>query len=380
MPKSPQRLDELADLLEFQGANAFRVRAYRNGSRAIRNMSQSVAQMVEENPDQLTDLDGIGQSVAEKCVTLVRTGRLPQLESLLAEIPESVLTLLRIPGLGPKKAAVLFQQLGVATLEQLRAACESQQVRALKGFGAKTEQAILDGMHVAETAAQRMYWADADAIVAQLREHLRACPAVERLEFAGSYRRGKETVGDLDALVISVDPQAVMDWLGTWEAVAETLGRGDTKMSVRLRSGLQVDLRVVPRESFGAALQYFTGSKEHNVALRGRAKQRGLKINEYGVYRVEGEHEERVAGASEEEVYATLGPAGVSARIAGGPPGVPLGRGRERCRNWSPSTTSWAICTCIRPRPTAWHRSRKWWTPLVVADCSTSRSPIIPSA
>ncbi len=299
-------LDELADLLEFQGANAFRVRAYRNGSRAIRNLSQSVAQMIETNPDQLTDLEGIGQSVAEKCVTLVRTGRLPQLESLLAEVPESVLTLLRIPGLGPKKAAVLFQQLGVATLEQLRAACESQQVRALKGFGAKTEQAILDGMHVAESAAQRMYWAEADAIVAQLREHLHACRAVERLEFAGSYRRGKETVGDLDALVISVDPQAVMDWLGTWEAVVDTLGRGDTKMSVRLRSGLQVDVRVVPRESFGAALQYFTGSKEHNVALRGRAKQRGLKINEYGVYRVAGEHEERVAGASEEEVYGTL--------------------------------------------------------------------------
>ena len=273
------------------------MRAYRNGARAIRNMAQSAAQMVEENPEQLTDIEGIGQSVAEKCVTLVHTGRLPQLESLLAEMPESVLTLLRIPGLGPKKAAVLFQQLGVATLDQLRAACESQQVRELKGFGAKTEHAILDGMHVAETAAQRMYWAEADAIVAQLRDHLQACPAVERLEFAGSYRRGKETVGDLDVLVISVDPQAVMDWLGTWEAVAETIGRGDTKMSVRLRSGLQVDLRVVPRESFGAALQYFTGSKEHNVVLRGRAKQRGLKINEYGVFRVDGEHEERVAGA-----------------------------------------------------------------------------------
>ncbi|MHB8968945.1 MAG: DNA polymerase/3'-5' exonuclease PolX [Pirellulaceae bacterium] len=299
-------LDELADLLEFQGANAVRVRAYRNGSRAIQNMTQTVAQIVEENPAQLTDIAGIGEAVAEKCVTLVRTGRLPQLESLLEEIPESVLTLLRVPGLGPKKAAVLFRQLGVTTLEQLRAACESQQVRSLKGFGAKTEQAILDGMHVAETAAQRVLWADADEIVATLREHLHACPAVERLEFAGSYRRGKETVGDLDALVISADPQTVMDRLGTWAAVAETLARGDTKMSVRLRSGLQVDLRVVPRESFGAALQYFTGSKEHNVALRGRAKQRGLKINEYGVYRMEGEREVRVAGDSEADVYGTL--------------------------------------------------------------------------
>ncbi|MHB8954661.1 MAG: DNA polymerase/3'-5' exonuclease PolX [Pirellulaceae bacterium] len=299
-------LDELADLLEFEGANAFRVRAYRNGSHAIRNLSQSLTHLVAENPDQLTDIEGIGQSVAEKCVTLVRTGRLPQLDSLREQIPPSVLLLLRIPGLGPKKAAVLFRELGIATLEQLRVACESHQVRSLKGFGAKTEQAILDGMHVAATASQRVYWAEADGVVRRLRDHLLACPAVERLEFAGSYRRGQETVGDLDALVVSVDPQAVMDALATWDAVRETLARGDTKMSVRLESGLQVDLRVVPRDSFGAALQYFTGSKEHNVELRGRAKQRGLKINEYGVYRGTGEREERVAGASEEEVYRTL--------------------------------------------------------------------------
>ena len=216
-------LDELADLLEFQGANAFRVRAYRNGARAVRNLSQAVAQLVEEDPRQLTDIEGIGQSVAEKCVTLVQTGRLPQLETLLEEIPESVLTLLRIPGLGPKKAAVLFQQLGVATLAQLREACESQQVRTLKGFGAKTEQAILDGIHLAETAGQRVYWAEADEIVAALREHLQTCPAVEQLAFAGSYRRGKETVGDLDALVISTDAPQVMDRLATFESVAETL-------------------------------------------------------------------------------------------------------------------------------------------------------------
>jgi DNA polymerase (family 10) len=299
-------LDELADLLEFQGANAFRVRAYRNGARAVRDLSQAVAQLVDQDPRQLTHIEGIGQSVAEKCVTLVRTGRLPQLETLLEEIPESVLTLLRIPGLGPKKAAALFQQLGVATLDQLRAACESQRVRVLKGFGAKTEQAILDGMHLAQTAGARVYWAEADEIVAALREHLRTCPAVERLAFAGSYRRGKETVGDLDVLVISIDAPRVMDCLATFEPVAETLARGDTKMSVRLRSSLQIDLRVVARESFGAALQYFTGSKEHNVVLRGRAKQRGLKINEYGVYRVDGPHEECVAGASEEDVYRTL--------------------------------------------------------------------------
>ena len=299
-------LDQLADLLEFQGANAFRIRAYRSGSRAIRNLTQSVAQLVEEDPQQLLAVDGVGKAVAEKCTILVQTGSLPQLEKLLEEVPESVLALLRIPGLGPKKAAVLYRELGIATLEQLKEACETQQVRDLKGFGAKTEEVILKGMSIAEAASKRIYWSEADKIVAALRTHLQTCPAVDQLEFAGSYRRGKETVGDLDALVVSADYDQVMDCLGEFENVAETIVRGETKMSVRLNKGLQIDLRVVPPESFGAALQYFTGSKEHNVVLRGRAKQRGLKINEYGVYRVEGDAQTYVAGTSEADVYGTL--------------------------------------------------------------------------
>ncbi len=299
-------LDQLADLLEFQGANAFRIRAYRNGSRAIRNLPQSVAHLVEENPDELTGIDGIGKAVAEKCVTLVQTGSLPQLDALLEEIPESVLTLLRIPGLGPKKAALLYSELGIVTLEQLKQACETHQVQLLKGFGAKTEEAILKGMHVAEAAGKRIYWAKADEIVASLRDWLQGHATVRQLEFAGSYRRGKETVGDLDILVDSSDHNQVMDRLADFPGVTETIARGDTKMSVRMSSGLQIDLRVVPRESFGAALQYFTGSKEHNVLLRSRAKQRGLKINEYGVFRVEGDAEEYVVGVSEEGVYESL--------------------------------------------------------------------------
>ncbi len=299
-------LEQLADLLEFQGANAFRIRAYRNGARAIRNSSQSVAQLVAEQPEELTRMDGIGKAVAEKCVTLVQTGALPQLETLLEEIPESVLTLLRIPGLGPKKAALLYNELGIVTLEQLKEACEAHQVRAIKGFGAKTEEAILKGMHLAEAAGQRIYWAAADEIVGQLRQWLQGCPAIKQLEFAGSYRRGKETVGDLDILVAASDHRQVMDRLGEFAGVADTIGRGDTKMSVRTDSGLQIDMRVVPRESFGAALQYFTGSKEHNVVLRGRAKQRGLKINEYGVFRLEADTEQYLVGTSEEEVYRAL--------------------------------------------------------------------------
>ena len=299
-------LEEMADLLEFDGANAFRVRAYRNSARAIRDLSESVALLVADNPKRLLQIDGIGSSVAEKCVTLVKTGSLPQLEQLRAKVPESVLAMVRIPGLGPKKAAVLFHELHVQSLAELKAACEAGRVRELKGFGAKTEQSILDNMQVAESAGRRIYWADADAIAQALLEHLRGAEDVEQLEMAGSYRRGRETIGDLDVLVVSPRPQKVMDRLGEFSGVVDVLARGDTKMSVRTSTGLQIDLRVVPAESFGAALQYFTGSKEHNVELRGRAREHGLKINEWGVFRVRGKREERIAGRTEEEVYATL--------------------------------------------------------------------------
>lgn len=298
--------EEMADLLEFKGENAFRVRAYRNGARAIRDYSQSIASVVADDPKKLQKIDGVGKAVAEKCVVLVQTGELPQLNELLEEIPESVLALMRIPGVGPKKAAALFHELSVTSLDELKRACEEGKVRDLKGFGAKTEQAILDGMSIAEAASQRIYWSAADDIAAEIREHLTQCPEIERLEFAGSYRRGRETVGDLDVLVVSSDVKKVMDHFGQLTEIQDVIGRGDTKMSVRLNSGFQIDLRIVPEESFGAALQYFTGSQAHNVTLRGRAKQRGLKINEYGVFRIDGKKETYIAGATEEDVYATL--------------------------------------------------------------------------
>jgi DNA polymerase (family 10) len=298
--------DELADLLEFQGENPFRVRAYRNGARAIRDLSQSVAAIVADDPKRLLAIDGIGQAVAEKCAVLVKTGELPQLQKLLQQIPESVLTLLRVPGVGPKKAASLHRELGIANLDELKSACEQGRVRELKGFGAKTEQAILDGLSVAATANERIYWAEADAIAAEVRTHLTGSAGLEQLEFAGSYRRGKETVGDLDVLVVAAAPAAVMDRFAAFPGVADVLGRGETKMSVRLTTGFQIDLRIVPSESFGAAWQYFTGSQAHNIELRSRARQRGLKINEYGVFKVHDGQETYVAGATEQEVYATL--------------------------------------------------------------------------
>jgi DNA polymerase (family 10) len=210
----------------------------------------------------------------------------------------------------------LFNELGIASLDMVRAACEAEQIRVLKGFGAKTEEKILAGIDLAARAHERMYWAKADEIVEELLAHMRKHKGIKQMEVAGSYRRGRETIGDVDLLVDAKDADAVMDHLGKFGEVADVIGRGDTKMSIRLASGLQIDLRVVPHKSFGAALQYFTGSKDHNVILRGMAKDRGLRINEYGVFRVsdeEDEDEEKdpqrgefVAGRKEADVYKTL--------------------------------------------------------------------------
>ena len=304
--KIAKTLDQLADLLEFTGANAFRLRAYRNGARLIRDLPDPISAMVE-NGDDLTKLEGIGKSVSQKCTELCRTGKLEQMEELLQEVPRTVLDLLNVPKMGPKKAAAVFNQLGVENLDDLRDACEAGEVRALSGFGAKTEKAILDGIAIAVNANKRILWAAADKIANKIRTHFESCKAIGQLEFAGSYRRGKETVGDLDILVTSTDADAVMDHFAEFAEITSTIVRGGTKMAVRLDEDFQVDLRVVPKESFGAALQYFTGSKEHNVVVRGRAKASGLKVNEWGVYKIDGDEEELIAGESELDVYESLG-------------------------------------------------------------------------
>lgn len=290
--------DEIADILEFQGANPFRVRAYRNAARTLGDYGESIAAYAAAGKP-LTAIDGIGADLAAKIVMLLETSSLPQLEELRAQVPRSVLAMMRIAGLGPKKAAVLHRELNIMNLDMLRQACEEHKVRELKGFGAKTEETILKGIDLAAESQRRIYWATADDYAQAMRAHMRACPGISQLEIAGSYRRGKDTVGDLDVLVVSADVNGVMDQFGKFSGVADVLARGDTKMAVRLDSGLQVDLRVVPEEAFGAALQYFTGSKAHNVELRGRAKDRGLKISEWGVFR----DEVYVGGRTEEEVY-----------------------------------------------------------------------------
>lgn len=295
--------EELADLLELDGANPFRVRAYRNAARTIEGLPTEVADIVERDPAELQTLGGIGEDLAKKIVTIVQTGQLPQLEELKARFPPGVVQMLRIPGLGPKKVAALFKELGLDTLEALKQAAEQGRIEALKGFGKKTEQSILEGLALLAEAGQRAHLADAkpeaDAIVADLQQ----LQSTKQAIVAGSFRRRKETVGDLDVLVTSSDPDAAMDRLAANPLVVKVLARGDTKQTVRLRSGLQLDLRVVPEESFGAAAQYFTGSKEHNIEMRRRAIERGLKLNEYGLFR----GEKLVASHTEEEVYKAVG-------------------------------------------------------------------------
>ncbi len=302
--KIAQSLELLADLLEFTGANPFRLKAYRTGARVINELPESIESLVKSNQD-LTRFDGIGKGVAEKCQELVETGKMERLEEILETVPKTVLDLLRVPKLGPKKAATLFNELGIQSLDQLREACESGQVQKLAGFGEKTEAAILAGIDSVAAANRRILWAKADRWVERLRTYLQTCEAIEQMEFAGSYRRGKDTVGDLDILVTSHLPDAVMDHFGSFEDVESVIARGDTKMSVVINDHFQIDLRVVPTESFGAALQYFTGSKEHNVAIRGRARDRGLKVNEWGVFRIDDDG--LVAGQTEESVYQSLG-------------------------------------------------------------------------
>jgi len=295
-------LGELADLLEFQGANPFRVRAYRQAARTVEACPDPLADRHGDPARPLTDLPGIGDDLAGKIGQLLDSGRIDLLEQLRAELPPTVLDLLRVPGLGPKRAAQLYKELGIATLDQLREACEAQRIRGLKGFGAKTEETIAAGIALALQSQQRILWCEAEQIVVPLMRHLSEVASTGQLAAAGSFRRGKDTVGDLDLLAVARDGAALMDRLAAYPGVEAVLARGDTKMSVRCR-GTQIDLRIVPEESFGAALQYFTGSKEHNIVLRHRAKQHGLKINEYGVFR----DEQYIAGRTEEEVYAALG-------------------------------------------------------------------------
>jgi DNA polymerase (family X) len=293
---------ELADLLEIQEANPFRVRAYRSASRTISSTAESMQTLLEDGKD-LTQFQGIGKDLARQIAEVIQTGQHEQLNELRNQVPQGVVDMLRIPGVGPKKVAIFFNQLKLESLEQLKAAAEAGELAALKGFGKKTEQGILENIDRAAEAGKRVSIAvartAAEAVVADLLQ----LPEVQQVSVAGSCRRRKETCGDLDVLATASNPDAAMELLAGHQLVESVLMRGDTKMRVRLHSRLEMDLRVVPDESYGAAMQYFTGSKEHNVVVRQMAKDLGLKVNEYGVFR----GDEQIAGATEEGVYEAVG-------------------------------------------------------------------------
>ncbi|MGD2132282.1 MAG: helix-hairpin-helix domain-containing protein [Maricaulaceae bacterium] len=295
-------LDEIGDLLAYEDANPFRVRAYHNAARTVRRYGDAMSDLVAQGAD-LAALPAIGEDLAGLIKEIVRTGRARRLTQLKRNAPSVVLDLLAVPGIGPSKARALWRALHVRTLEQLHRAALDGRVRTVPGFGAKSEARLLEALaDLGVGAGGRISIARAAPDADALTELLRKAPGAEAVEVAGSFRRGRETVGDLDVVVAAKADASVVERLTSWRRVKRVEMRGDTRATVILTDGLQVDLRVVRPESYGAALQYMTGSKAHSIQLRIRARDRGLKLNEYGLWR----GRDRVAGKTEEEVYKAL--------------------------------------------------------------------------
>jgi DNA polymerase (family 10) len=297
-----QVFEDIADLLEISEANPFRVRAYRNAARTVGDVRIDLAAAIAGGKE-LPKLPGIGEDLDAKIHEIVATGTCALLEKLRKQLPPAITELLKIPGLGPKRVKALHESLGIDTLPRLLEAARKGRIRDIPGFGEKTEAHIVDAVQARLGRAKRFKLAIAAQYAQPLAAYLRDAKGAREVVIAGSYRRGKETVGDIDILVTSAAAAPVMDRFVKYGEVREVLSKGDTRASVVLKSGLQVDVRVVPPESFGAALHYFTGSKAHNIAIRRLAQDRELKLNEYGVFR----GEKRVAGETEESVFAAVG-------------------------------------------------------------------------
>ena len=302
-------LDLIGTMLEIKGENPFKVRAYFSGSRTLQTLEEDLGTVIEEG--RLGDIPGIGKALTEKIETLFTTGELEFLDKLKASVPDGLLELLEVPGLGGKKINALHQKLGIDSIESLTQACNDGRVAELKGFGTKTQDKILSGIENREAYAARHLWWDARRVADRILPGLQGLPEVDRVEAAGSLRRGMETVGDLDFLVASSKPEPIMEWFTQMEGIVEVTAHGDTKSSVRFDGGMQADLRVVPSEQFYFALHHFTGSKDHNVRMRQKALSMGLSLSEWGLRPEEEKDSSRSKGTveahSEEDIFKTLG-------------------------------------------------------------------------
>ncbi|MDR3632511.1 MAG: DNA polymerase/3'-5' exonuclease PolX [Isosphaeraceae bacterium] len=294
--------NEAADLLELEEANPFRVRAYRTAARVVSDLRKDVGTMIQAGED-LAELPGIGEDLAGKIREIAQTGSCSLLRALRTHTSPALVKLMTVPGLGPKRVRTLNRELNIRTIDQLARAARGGRIRRLAGFGEKTEQNILQALAAKARSGTRLSLAIAAQYAEPLVAYLQATPGVDAVVVAGSYRRCKETVGDIDILATAVPSSPVIERFASYDEIARVLARGTTRATVVLRSGLQVDLRVVRKASYGAALHYFTGSKPHNIAIRQLGQQAGLKINEYGVFR----DGQRIAGTTEESVFASVG-------------------------------------------------------------------------
>ena len=294
--------NRMADMLEIKGENPFKVRAYRNAARTVQNLGKSLEDLVESGMD-LTKLPGIGADLSEAITEILKTGKFSKLEALKKELPQGLDKLLSIEGLGPKRIRQLYDSFGITSLDELAKVAQSGEIYNLKGFGPKLVEKILKGVRLAKKAGRRFRFDIAKPFAEELKNYLQSFEGVIKVEVAGSYRRRKETVGDLDILVVAKNWEAVTEWFVKYEKVKEVVSKGPTRSTVILRNDLQVDLRSVAKESYGSALHYFTGSKAHNIKIRKMAVERGWKINEYGIY----EGKKRLGGESEEQLYSLMG-------------------------------------------------------------------------
>ena len=307
-------LNRVADLLEIKGENFFKIRAYREAVRQLDNLTTEVEELIKEG--RLKEIPGIGEAMEKKIVEFVTSGQLEFLTRLESEVPPALLELTRVPGLGPRTAKDIYDALGILSLDALEEAAQTHRLLLVRGIKARTEENILKGIAMLKRTEGRRFFPEGWILADSLLTSLRSMPGVLRAEIAGSVRRARETISDLDLLVAANDPDAICREFALLPQVDEVVAQGGTKTSVRVRSGMEVDLRAVKPESFGAAWQYFTGSQAHNVQLRGRSERMGkLKINEYGVFREDGT---KIAGETEEEVYAAVGCAWIAPELREG--------------------------------------------------------------